>query len=96
MTKPRHRREKGRDKMTTKWRPDNWTQIRQTILNKFGRNDFNEPVIELAAQALLDEITKNRQLITPEQMKLMVPDRGFPYGWLVFIPADDPKEGVQK
>ncbi len=40
---------------------------------------------EAGADAMLEALKEKSPLMTPGQMKLMAPDRQYPYGWLVFI-----------
>jgi len=43
---------------------------------------------EEIADAMLEALKEGHQLMTPEQMKLLAPNRQWPYGWLVFIPEE--------
>ena len=40
---------------------------------------------EAGADAMLEALKEKGTLMNPEQMMLLVPDRQFSYGWLVFI-----------
>lgn len=44
----------------------------------------------------LDSLKKKGVLMTPEQMKLIAPDRQYPYGYLVFIPDAATKRNVEE
>ncbi len=81
------------------WRPDreNWERARD-VMAKQCANDplfYSTPVeqvysgiFEAGADAMLGELKKQGSIMTPEQLKLIAPDRKFPYGWLVFIPEE--------
>ena len=70
-------------------RPPDWNAIVDARIKKV--NDF--PIIhigirdnfEAGADALLDALKSKGSFMNPEQMKLIAPDRKYPYGWLVFI-----------
>lgn len=68
------------------WRPDNWHEYNRTIWNAYNLPD---EVFEAGANAMLEALKKKGTLMTPEQMKLIAPDREYPFGYLVFIPDDD-------
>lgn len=44
---------------------------------------------EAGADAILEVLQEKSSLMAPEQIKLIAPDRKYPYGWLVFIPEDE-------
>lgn len=43
---------------------------------------------ESGASAMLEALKERGSLMTPEQMKLLAPDRLYGHGWLVFIPDE--------
>jgi hypothetical protein len=43
---------------------------------------------EAGADAMLEGLKQKGAWMTPEQMKVLAPDRKYPYGYLVFIPGD--------
>lgn len=43
---------------------------------------------EAGADAMLEALKQKGAWMTPEQMKILAPDRKYPYGHLVFIPED--------
>jgi hypothetical protein len=45
-------------------------------------------IFEAGADAMLKALKEKGAWMTPEQMKILAPDRKYPYGWLVFIPED--------
>lgn len=60
------------------WRPKEWSK---------GEGQLAD-VFEAGADAMLEALKEKGAWMTPEQMKLLAPDRKYPYGWLVFIPED--------
>ena len=62
------------------WRPEGW----KNPYDKYCPNIYEE-----GADTMLKELKAKGSLMTPEQMKLIVPDRQFPNGWLVFIPEEE-------
>ena len=61
------------------WRPEGWG----------GGPD----IYEAGADAMLEALKKKGAWMTPEQMKLLAPDRKYPFGWIVFIPEDKENQG---
>jgi hypothetical protein len=45
-------------------------------------------IFEAGADAMLEALKKQGAWMTPEQMKLLAPDRKYPYGYIVFIPEE--------
>lgn len=77
------------------WRPDGWNVNRITERlylpcdeNGRTRTEMVEGLVEAGADAMLEALKEKGVLMTPEQMKLIAPDRKYPYGWLVFIPDE--------
>ena len=89
-----------------KWRPEGWKNpcegawknceqqypggipLAYQILQDVGF----EQGFGAGADAMLDALEKKSAFMTPEQMKLLAPDRKYPYGYLVFIPEQKEKE----
>lgn len=70
------------------WRPEGWK-------NPFSIAGGADPAdgqryvdYEDGANAILEALKEKGAWMTPEQMKLLAPDRNYPYGHLVFIPED--------
>jgi len=61
------------------WRPEGWEQIKV----KEG-----ELLFEAGADAMVEALKQKGAWMTPEQMRILAPDRKYPYGWIVFIPED--------
>jgi hypothetical protein len=61
------------------WRPEGW---------KNPHTDLARDTFEAGADAILDALKNKGAWMTPEQMKLLAPDRQYPYGHLVFIPEE--------
>ena len=72
-----------KDSPKTNWRPDGWS------------NPYTHPsdsithlsAFEGGANAMLKALKEKGAWMTPKQMKLLAPDRKYPYGYLVFIPS---------
>jgi len=62
------------------WRPEGWKNPHQGLPT--------DEIFEAGADALLKALKKKGAWMTPEQMKLLAPDRKYPYGYLVFIPEE--------
>ena len=71
------------------WRPENW----ENLYTRFSEVDPVAPLCreayESGADAMLKALKEKGSYMTPEQMRLMAPERQHPYGWLVFIPEDE-------
>lgn len=52
-------------------------------------DDRDEQLIEAGADEILELLKADSPIFTPEMMKVIAPDRKYPYGWLVFIPVDN-------
>ncbi|MCJ7576486.1 MAG: hypothetical protein MUO80_07450 [Dehalococcoidia bacterium] len=63
-----------------KYRPPNWENPHGVALQ------FD--AFESGADAMLEALKKKGAWMTPEQMRLLAPERKYPYGWIVFIPED--------
>lgn len=71
------------------YRPDDWEGIKETNRIKSHDEDWDkEDIFEAGADAMLEVLKNTGSLMSPEQMKLIVPDRKYSYGWLVFIPEE--------
>ena len=71
------------------WRPEGWENPHSVALQ------FD--AFEAGADTMLDALKEKGAWMTPGQMKLLAPDRKYPYGYIVFIPekkepADSCKE----
>ena len=55
----------------------------------FENEEKEFQIYEAGADAMLEALKAKGTLMTPEQMKLITPNREYPYGYLVFIPDDD-------
>lgn len=69
------------------------TEFPIMIPDSFDWFRLKSQLYEAGADAMLEALKAGSMkaggtLMTPEQMKLIVPDREYPYGWLVFIPED--------
>jgi hypothetical protein len=62
------------------YRPPNWKNPHGVALQ------FD--AFESGADTILRLLKEKGAWMTPEQMKLLAPDRKYPYGWIVFIPED--------
>lgn len=80
--------------MITTWRPDNWEASRKGIVSKVADGklssssaiDLTLKIFEAGAETMLTVLKTKAAFMTPEQMKLLAPDRKYSYGWLAFIP----------
>ena len=62
------------------WRPEGWENPHGMAL------EFD--IFEAGADAMLKGLKEKGAWMTPEQMRLLAPDRKYAFGWLVFIPED--------
>jgi len=62
------------------WRPEGWKNPHQGLPT--------DEIFEAGADAMLKTLKEKGAWMTPEQMKLLAPDRKYDYGWIVFIPED--------
>jgi hypothetical protein len=85
------------DKTMKTWRPEGWDESAEATARKcadderFRNADFVNALkgmFEAGADAMLYVLKKKGAWMTPEQMKLLAPDRKYPYGYLVFIPEE--------
>ena len=70
------------------WRPDNWDKGGNPIIDGVKYHNYNESDFEAGADAMLEGLKEKSSLMSSAQMKLLAPDRQYPYGWLVFIPDE--------
>jgi len=78
------------------WRPENWW-------SPYGWKDWHDweaqgatkPITvhkaeayEEGANAMLEALKSKASYMTPQQMRLLAPDRQYPYGHLIFIPDE--------
>jgi hypothetical protein len=78
--------------VTMTWRPEGWSDYLREQAEKWNRNPpawTFDKFIEFGADAMLEALKDKGAWMTPEQMKLLAPDRKYPYGWLVFIPDEE-------
>jgi hypothetical protein len=76
------------------WRPEGWDS--QKIIREAPSDSFDADsavgmlvkVFEAGAESMLEALKKKGAWMTPEQMKLLAPDRQYPFGYIVFIPDD--------
>lgn len=77
-----------------KWRPEGWDslqavkQIPTRQLQSNSAHEMLQEVFEAGADYMLEALKEKGAWMTPEQMKLLAPDRQYPYGYLVFIPEE--------
>jgi len=72
------------------WRPENWENPHKGDRPDAGIPDqVHHAVYESGADAMLKALKEKGAYMTPEQMRLLAPDRQYPYGWIVFIPEDE-------
>lgn len=69
------------------WRPDDWEEIRGDAIGHAPTE--STLAFEAGADAMLEALKKRGCLMTPEQMRVLAPDRKYPYGWLVFIEEEE-------
>jgi hypothetical protein len=76
------------------WRPEEWPIHHYKEEWMSPTNDIklqartHDLAFEAGADAILEALKKKSAWMTPEQMRLIAPDRKYPYGYLVFIPED--------
>jgi len=75
------------------WRPEGWENPHSNLGPGF---DLAYTAFEAGAEAMLEALKKKGALMTPEQMKLIAPDRQYPYGYLVFIPDAATKRNAEE
>jgi hypothetical protein len=56
--------------------------------------NYAPDIFEAGADAMLEALKGKGAWMTPEQMKLLAPDRKYPYGHIVFIPEDKEKTTI--
>lgn len=61
------------------WRPEGW---------KNPHTDLASATFEAGADAILEALKEKGVFMTPQQMKVLAPERKYPYGYLVFIPDE--------
>ena len=77
------------------WRPEGWDslqaikQIPTSQLQSDSAHEMLQSVFEAGADAMVQALKEKGAWMTPEQMKLLAPDRKYPYGHLVFIPESE-------
>jgi|GEM_PF-6002476 len=74
----------GEDMAKMSWRPENWKNP-----GKYGCTRTRADMFEKGADAMLKALKEKGAYMTPDQMRLIAPERQHPYGWLVFIPEDE-------
>ena len=71
------------------WRPKGWDIMDYCSVEDQGDSPLLAmKFFEAGADAMLEVLKNTGSLMSPEQMKLIVPDRKYSYGWLVFIPEE--------
>lgn len=73
------------------YRPPDWDKRRAEAIHRVIidlQHDKEVAFVESGADAIVEALKSKSPLMTPEQMKLIAPDRKFPFGYLVFIPED--------
>jgi rubrerythrin len=63
------------------WRPEGWK-------NPHTKTPQSYAAFEAGADGMVEALKKKGAWMTPDQMKLLAPERAYPYGWIVFIPAE--------
>lgn len=83
----------------SEWRPEGWKNPNEknVLEAAYLSAEMNTALIakqqfEAGADAMLGALKEKGAWMTPEQMKLLAPDRKYPYGYLVFIPDQKEKE----
>jgi hypothetical protein len=73
------------------WRPEGWDSSKapSTQFEADSAHEMLQKVFEAGADAMLEALKSKGAWMTPEQMKLLAPDRKYPFGWLVFIPEKE-------
>ena len=72
------------------WRPEGWENPHTQLGPGF---DLAHTAFEAGADAMLKALKEKGVWMTPEQMKLLAPDRKYPYGHIVFIPEEKAGDG---
>lgn len=80
----KHAKEAGTYIRESGWRPAGWKNPYQAKWPTQQEYD----AFEASADAMLKALKEKGAWMTPEQMKILAPDRKYPYGWIVFIPED--------
>ena len=77
--------------MNKDYRPDGWETLKPTskVLHCLNPEACVGSAYEAGASAMLEGLIERGAYMTPEQMKLLEPDRKYPYGYLVFIPEGE-------
>lgn len=74
------------------YRPEGWSNpyhddgLIPLVIDVASTQVLMHRAYEAGADAMFKAILEDGSYMTPEQMKLLAPDRKYPYGWLVFIP----------
>lgn len=74
------------------WRPEGWDKYKLVKHCPYANGEDCKRLLEhfeAGADAMLEALKKKGAMMTPKQMKLIVPDRKYPYGYLVFIPDEE-------
>jgi len=90
------------------WRPEGWNNPHHSTIIIEGckatgeisvaggfiasTSQQEEAAFEAGADAMLKGLKEKGAWMTPDQMRLLAPDRKYPFGWLVFIPEDKENE----
>ena len=69
------------------WRPKGWQNPYKNTTKHFVKIACD--AFERGADAMLKALKEKGAWMTPEQMNLLAPDRQYPYGHIVFIPAEE-------
>lgn len=68
------------------WRPEGWKNPHSPDGSGTFLPSDPDQIFEAGADAILKALKEKGAWMTPEQMRLLAPDRKYPYGHLVFIP----------
>lgn len=71
------------------WRPEGWQNPHKKPPGPLSKLLYHD-IFEAGADAMLKLLKEKGAWMTPEQMKLLAPERQYGYGWIVFIP-EEPK-----
>ena len=76
------------------WRPEDWKNPYDTTGATFIPIAIGSlpNAFEAGTDSLLEALKKKGAWMTPQQMKVLAPDRKYPYGWLCFIPLEGNEE----
>ncbi len=69
------------------WRPEGWQNSWDKKREENGMASKAE-IFEAGASAMLEALKAKSSFMTPEQMRLIVPDRKYSFGWIIFIPNE--------